>query len=92
MQLVYSISWQTPGRVLVSAAVSCGNGERRVSAAGSESRGAGRALLGTAWVSGVTGMYWSSAGVGKGSTAMGAQCHLATWYFAGMFSPSLFLI
>lgn len=69
MQPVYSISWQTPGRVLVSAAISCGNGERKMSVAEEEEeeeRGQGSYAEHSLGECGVTGMCWSSPGGWEG--------------------------
>lgn len=76
MQLAYSISWQTPGRVLISA-VGMGRGKRLL--LGSKRSGIRGVMLSTAWVSvrplGCTGPY---PGAGKGRKAVGAGCHLPT--------------
>lgn len=67
MQRIYSISWQTPGRVLVSAAISCGNGEMRTSAAGEQEEGdLGSYAEHSLGERGATGMCWSSPGGWEG--------------------------
>lgn len=70
MQLVYSLSWQTPGKILVSAA---GMGREKCLLLGSKRRGIQGVMLSTAWVSvGSLGGTGPHLGLGKGRKAGGA--------------------
>lgn len=69
MQPVYSIPWQTPGRILVVAVVSCGKGEREVPVDGSGGEGCRELCWAQPGECGATGLYWSLPGVWEDSKA-----------------------